>query len=123
MKQTICQCCGQTIKARKIDTSTPVDTATLTDTQLYAYYKRTAPFEDIAFWIARAQMSDALRARFVALADTGNAQRIKRKLPSLQAQWRRESNAREFQAHLDAGDVLVGEHWTQAVNAELSEVA
>lgn len=116
-----CTCCGQTIKAPKTAREVlPLDTSAMTDTQLFAYYKRTAPVEDIRFWIGHATMSDALLSRFVALSDTGETARIKRELPALQAEWRREANARERQAHLDAGDVLVDGFWT---SVDLEEVA
>ena len=95
MKTQICACCGQTIKAIKPSDIAPRDTSTMSDAEVFAYYKRIAPLEDVRFWIKNARMSAALRDRFIALELTGNLAKIKRELPALQAEWRKESNVRE----------------------------
>ena len=89
----------------------------MSDTQLYAYYKRIAPLEDCRFWLRNARMSDQLRAGFLALESSAQVLTIPRaefyrQLTALQALWRRESNARERQAHLDNGEVLIDGFWT-----------
>lgn len=56
----ICQCCGQTIKAKKIDQQsvTPsVSTENMTDSELFKYYKRIAPASDLA-WTRRNASSE-----------------------------------------------------------------
>lgn len=40
-------------RAAKPLTGPPVDLGTLTDAELYAHYKRTAPADDVAFFVAR----------------------------------------------------------------------
>lgn len=93
-----------------------VDLWQMSDKELYAHCKKTAPGADLAFWLKHARMSPGLRAGFVAL-DVANRQTtipradFYRQFVALQALWRRESNVREFQAHLDAGETLIGEHW------------
>jgi len=60
-----CPHCGQTIKApkpSKPQLAESTDTATMSDAQLFAYYKRTAPLADLRFWLNNAVMSESLRA-------------------------------------------------------------
>lgn len=117
-----CPVCDQPIREHKPRKAKPtlahaVDVATMSDTELYAHYKRTAPAQDLAFWLTHATLTPALRAGFVAL-DVANRQTtiprtdFYRQLTALQALWRRASNARERQAHLDAGELLIDGHWT-----------
>lgn len=50
----ICSCCGQTLKAKRQPAPiAPAATADMSDKQLFAYYKRTAPALDCAFIVAR----------------------------------------------------------------------
>jgi len=98
-----CPHCGQTIqpsKPRKPRLAESTDTASMTDAQLFAYYKRTAPLSDLRFWLNNARMSDQLRAGFIALESAAQTLTIPRpafyrQLTALQALWRQESNARE----------------------------
>ncbi len=46
----------------------PVDTADMTDAQLYAHYKRTALSEDLAFFLRLPSLSPALRMRAEAIS-------------------------------------------------------
>ena len=59
-----------------------VDPATMTDAELYAYYKRTALTEDLRF-LLRGRMSDALRRHAEAM---GKA--TARDMASLRDAWR-----------------------------------
>lgn len=87
----------------------PVDIDSMTDEQLKAYRKRTAPGTDVDFVLRYAQMSADLRAQFTALRDCANADgSLKRGINrtefyrqhcALLASWRREANAR---ARVDA---------------------
>ena len=96
-----CPHCGQTIKAPKAPKlAESTDTASMTDAELFKYYKRTAPLADLRFWLNHARMSDHLRAGFIALESAAQTLTIPRpsfyrQLTALQALWRQESNARE----------------------------
>jgi hypothetical protein len=73
-----------------------VDTATMTDAQLYAHYKRTAPIEDLRFFL-RGPKSAALRARAEAIA-TPTAHDV----ASLREAWRVERLADDRAAGIPA---------------------
>lgn len=76
--------------------SANVDTATMADAELYAYYKRTAPIEDLRF-LLRGCMSDALRARAERITNP-----TARDLASLRAAWRTERQAEDRGAGIPA---------------------
>jgi len=96
-----CPLCGHVDTPKRPRRSAPigiVDTSELTDEQARAYFKRTAPAADVQFWIDYATMSVDLRDRFLELgAEVPNLNRgeLYRQLLRLQADWRRESNARD----------------------------
>ena len=101
---TTCPHCHQLIRQKRsaIPTLVPaVDTATMDRAELFAYLKRTAPLEDVRFWVRHAAMSDPLRAGFIALQSiaetttTVSRPAFYKQLAHLQALWRRESNARD----------------------------
>jgi hypothetical protein len=73
-----------------------VDTATMTDAELYAFYKRTAPAEDLRFFL-RGRLSDALRLRAEAITKP-----TARDLASLREAWRIERQAEERAAGIPA---------------------
>jgi hypothetical protein len=73
-----------------------VDTATLTDVELYAYYKRTAPIEDLRFFL-RGRLSDGLRARAEAITTPTAGDLI-----TLRAAWRAERLAQDRAAGIPA---------------------
>jgi hypothetical protein len=84
-------------RARVAVDAPAVDTAALTDAQLYAHYKKTAPYEDLAFVIAHVA-HDETRTAAERLArecfDDTRVLRIPRpefyrRLRSLQDRWRR----------------------------------
>lgn len=73
-----------------------VDTAAMTDAELYAYYKRTAPAEDLRFFL-RARMSNALRYRAEAIAKPTASDVV-----SLRTAWRTERQAEARAAGIPA---------------------
>jgi hypothetical protein len=82
---------------------TAPDTAEKSEAELYAHYKRTAPAEDIAFWIANVRMSAGLLLWFkgLALAQPDlNRTDFYRQFRNLQDAWRRERNAEEIAERL-----------------------
>jgi hypothetical protein len=74
----------------------PVDTAGMTDAQLFAYYKRTAPTEDLRFFL-RGRLSDGLRRRAEAITKPTAAD-----LVLLRDAWRTERLAEERAAGIPA---------------------
>ncbi len=73
-----------------------VDTAAMTDAELYASYKRTALGEDLRFFL-RFRMSDALRERAEAIAKP-----TARDVASLREAWRTERLAKDRAAGIPA---------------------
>jgi hypothetical protein len=75
------------------------DTSQMSETDLYRYYHRTAPVEDLRFFLRVARLSPGLRANGEALLaigcrDTGGALTRSdwyRRLTALQDRWRRET--------------------------------
>jgi hypothetical protein len=78
-----------------------VDTSRLSDAELFRHYKRTAPVEDLRFFLRHARLSPDLRADGEALLavgcrDTGGTLSRSdwyRRLTALQDRWRRASEA------------------------------
>jgi hypothetical protein len=98
-----CPSCGRPMRrsrdtARSID-SAPVDTSLLSDTEVYRHYKRTAPVEDLRFFLRHARLSPALEAEGHALLvagcreSGGTLTRAEwyRRLTALQDRWRRDT--------------------------------
>lgn len=82
--------------ATRVRPAVVVDTAAMTDAELYAYYKQTALAEDLQFFL-RGRMSDALRCRAGAVTKpTASA------LASLRAAWRAERLAEDRAAGIPA---------------------
>lgn len=72
------------------------DTAAMSDDELRAYYKRTAPLEDVKFFASLQHLSPAVKAGARALAVAVYTLKIPRadvyrQLTALQNQWRREN--------------------------------
>jgi len=94
-----CPQCGHTWNASKRkaapEAAAPVDTSTMTKTELYAHYKATAPEGDVWFWLKHAKLSPALRLDFEALL-VAKLPRVEhyRRLTALQDRWRREDHWR-----------------------------
>lgn len=82
--------------APKAKTTDAVDLATMTDAQLFAHFKRTAPTEDVRFWLKGwGTMSTGLLQGFQVLLDDTIAGRVnpaehKRRFEALKAAWRAE---------------------------------
>ena len=98
-----CPGCGRPIRrprdtARSID-SAPVDVSRLSDADVYRHFKRTAPVEDLRFFLRHAQLSPELRADGDALLvagcreSNGTLTRAEwyRRLTALQDRWRRDT--------------------------------
>jgi hypothetical protein len=66
----------------------------MSDAEVFAYYRRTAPVEDLKFFLRVAQMSPELRADAQALLNGPRLPRTEhyRRLVALQDRWRRERN-------------------------------
>ena len=60
----------------------------MTDSELYAHYKRTAPAEDLKFMLAHARLSDELRRDAEATLDQPSHASNAR----LRQRWRQERN-------------------------------
>ena len=73
-----------------------VDSAAMTDAELYAFYKRTALTEDLRF-LLRVRLSDGLRARAEAITRP-----TAQDLSSLRAAWRVERWAEDRAAGIPA---------------------
>ncbi len=92
-----CPSCHQAYpKPKAVKVVAAVDLATLSQKELFAYYKRTAPVEDVRFML-RVTLSDGLRERVQALADaapTMTRTNVYKALVLLQAAWRGERPGR-----------------------------
>ena len=67
MEHTHCPTCGRKFNTHK-QAPTAVDTADMTDAQLFAQYKKTAVAEDLAFFLRCPDLSPELRAQGEAIA-------------------------------------------------------
>src|SRR5688572_8279727 len=88
--------CLPAAKAGRVRPAGAVDTAGMTDAELFAYYKRTAPTEDLRFFL-RGRLSDALRRRAEAITKPTAAD-----LVALRDAWRTERLAEERAAGIPA---------------------
>jgi hypothetical protein len=94
-----CPCCGRPFGRSRRTEPTPVDTRTLSDAEVFRYFKRTAPIEDLRFFLRHARLTPELRADGEALLavgyrDTGGQLSRTdwyRRLTALQDRWRRET--------------------------------
>lgn len=95
-----CHACGRALPKPKIAAvpSIDVDTSTLTDAELFSYYKRTSLAEDLRF-ILRRQLSTELRARLETIA-TPTA----RDLSAIRGAWRTE----RLETERAQGDPAIG---------------
>ena len=83
MKRTCCSECGRTLPKPKIQPG-PVNTATMTEAELFAHYKRTALAGDLSF-LLQFRMSTELRARCEAILKPNDGD-----LAILRSAWRAE---------------------------------
>jgi hypothetical protein len=80
-----CVTCGRALpKPKTAAIPATVDTSTMSDTELFAHYKRTAIAEDLRF-ILRTDMSAELRTRAESIAKP-----TAKDLQVIRAAWRRE---------------------------------
>ena len=81
------------------------NTADMTNTELYAHYKKTAPMGDLAFFLRCPTLSSELRAQAEAIAKP-----TKSDLARLRTRWRMERQAYELANHIPAvGSLAVTE--------------
>ena len=95
----LCPHCGKSIepvkRAKPPADVGSVDTSKMTNAELFAYYKKTGPLEDVRFFIRTGILSPAVRAGAEALEAAilelkpARAE-IFRQLGNLQDRWRRE---------------------------------
>jgi hypothetical protein len=100
---THCPCCGRSIRRSRpgAGPAIPVDTNRLSDTDVFRHYKRTAPVEDLRFFLRHVRLSPDLRADGESLLadgcrDTGgmlSRSEWYRRLTALQDRWRRDTAA------------------------------
>jgi hypothetical protein len=100
-----CPSCGRPIRRPRHTTapaalSALVDTSRMSDTELYRHYRRTAPVEDVRFFLRHTHSPDLQAAGEALLAegcrDTGGAlsrSAFYRRLTALQDAWRRQTAA------------------------------
>lgn len=103
----ICPTCGH--KVAKTRTKPAADVTAMTDTDLFAHYKRTAPYEDLKFLVAHStHYPDVTRDGLKLLGDaftvdgrlTMPRPEFNRRYVNLSAAWRGASNAAERAAAL-----------------------
>jgi hypothetical protein len=121
MAVSCCPTCGRKFTTRKAQSVT--DPATLTDRELFAHYKRTAPHADLAFWVNGGPYAPDVDRAFAALLlecfDSNNELRIQRtefyrRLNAAKALWRKWSNDEQRKA----GDPAIGSpEWQKALRA------
>jgi len=104
--------CQPTARTRPEITLRVVDTSTMTDAELYAHYKRTAPAEDLKFFL-RGGKSEALRARARAITNP-TAQDLIR----LREAWRIERLEQERAAGIPA---IGTEEWHRETRAQATD--
>jgi hypothetical protein len=90
-----------------------MDTSTMTDAELYAHYKRTAPAEELRFFL-RGGKSDILRTRAEAITNP-----TARDLASLREAWRIERAAEERAAGIPA---IGSPKWHRQTCGESTEI-
>ncbi len=101
MANQCCPTCGRALPKPKAS-APPADLSAMTTAERFAYFKKTAPVEDVRFALrAGVKMSPALRDDWQALlglAPTLARGETYRRLTALQARWRIEDNARPIPA-------------------------
>lgn len=91
-----CPTCGRK-HAQKRTALAPVDTAVMTDTQLFAHYKKTAIAGDLAFFLSVPILSPELRAQAEAITTPTRAD-----ITKLRTLWRMERQAYELANNIPA---------------------
>lgn len=93
-----CPTCGRAYVAKRPKADPVVDTSTMTNAEIFAYYKRIAPAEDLRFFL-RFKMSDALRQR---------AESVSRPTPAILAEIRTAWRIERLKAARAAGIPAIG---------------
>jgi hypothetical protein len=101
---SVCPSCGRPNRpwrqtSQSAESLAPVDTGRLSDTELYRHFKRTAPVEDLRFFLRHARISLELRVEGDALLEAGcretggalSRSDWYRRLTALQNRWRRDT--------------------------------
>ncbi len=88
-----CSECGRSLPKPKIAPN--VDTANMTDAELFRHYKQTAPIEDLRFYLRNPQTPE-LVARIMALITVGKPTR--KDLASVAQQWRGDMERKRLAA-------------------------
>jgi hypothetical protein len=74
MSTNACPCCGRAYpkaKANRIASLAQfVNTADMSEKELFAHYKRTAPVEDVLFQLRLQSLPYAIRSAYMALLET-----------------------------------------------------
>lgn len=115
-----CPHCNQTIrKANKPRLIPSADPALMSEAEMRQHYKRTDRLETLKFWIRQTAQYPDIRAALEAFSLSVQNLTIKpadfdRQFEAIKGNWRRQSNAREHQRHIEAGHVLSSGHWMQA---------
>jgi len=88
--KTICKCCGQTIKAAKIQPTAVTDTLSLSTADAFKYFKATAPVEDAKFFLRHTSLltADQVSALESLIARPPARPEFYRRLRSIQDAWR-----------------------------------
>lgn len=96
-----CPCCGRPAPRPRptLQPAIPVDTGRLSDADVFRHFKRTAPVEDLRFFLQYVRLSPELRAEGDALRaagcrDTGGTLTRAdwyRQLTAIQDRWRRDT--------------------------------
>lgn len=105
--------CTPRPKPKSHEPAAVVDTASMTDAELYAHYKRTAHAEDLRFFL-RGGKSEALLVRARAITNP-TAQDLAR----LREAWRIERTAEERAAGIPA---IGTEQWHRQTRGESTEI-
>lgn len=95
-----CTCCGQTIRtAKQAKAAITVDTSRLSDAELHAHYKATAPVEDAKFFLmACSTLTADMRAELESLISNPPARAaFYRRYRAVQDAWRMLTNERDRQ--------------------------
>jgi hypothetical protein len=102
-----CPCCGRAFRPSKA--AAAVNPSHLSDADVFAYYKRIAPVEDVRFQLRLRSLPAEVRAGFEALLMTLESQggkatpATKREYARLHQLWRETSQQRAPRVRIPAG--------------------
>ena len=98
MPTDCCITCGRALPKPRPAKAEIVDVSAMSDADLFAHYRRTAPMEDLKFFLRVAEMSPGLRADAETMLNGPKLPRTEhyRRLCNLQDRWREERNQAEY---------------------------